>query len=157
MAATGCGLGMLPVGSILDGVIAEPSGLAAEVAAKALATSERIGGADGFGGAHLDDYSDHIDRHMGFHGAEYLADPDGRVVMRFENASEEEAVFQVVYLASHLGMDERIMEVSVAAASSATVDLPCAEIVGLGSLTDVGDIAARLAGGAELDNQWREP
>ena len=148
---------VMPFGGLLSDLQAQPTGLAAEVAAKALTTSERIGGTDGFGGVYLGDYMGHMDRHMGFHGADSLADPEGRVFMRFDNESGENSVFRVVYMASHLGLDEQTLEVAVDAASSVTVELPCAEIVGLGSLTEVGDVAALLGDGVSLDNRWCVP
>jgi hypothetical protein len=155
---TGCGMGFtfagLAAGSSDAG---EPTGLAGRVARTAATIAEQIGGEDGFGGTAVDGYLSHMEDHMGFHGTDELADPDGRMTVVLHNESEEDSTFDVVYMASHMGIDEQVLEVNVPAGDEVTVELPCSEIIGLGSLTLVGETAARLGDGTEFENTMSVP
>lgn len=155
---SGCGVGFMPDGMHgTNGGGEEPTGLAAQVAEKALTIGEQIGGEDGFGGAALDGYISHMEDHMGFHGTDDLADSEGHMTVVLLNESEEDSTFDVVYIASHMGIDEQILEVDVAAGDDVTVELPCSEIIGLGSLTLVGETAVQLGDGTEFENTMCVP
>lgn len=133
------------------------TGLATEVAAKALTIGEQIGGEDGFGGTVVGGYLFRMEDHMGFHGADNLADSTGRMTVVLHNESDEDCTFDVVYLASHMGIDEQTLEVEVSAGGEVAIELPCSEIIGLGSLTSVGDVAVELADGTVFENTMCVP
>lgn len=85
---TGCGMGFMFSGLVPGSSDAgEPTGLAAQVAGRALTIGEQIGGEDGFGGAVVDGYLSHMEDHMGFHGMDNLADPDGHMTVVLHNES----------------------------------------------------------------------
>lgn len=156
--SSGCGFGFMlggMDGTNGDGV--EPTGLATQVAEKALTIGEQIGGENGFGGAVLDGYRSHMEDRMGFHGADDLADPDGHMTVVLQNESSEDSTFDVVYIASHMGIDEQVRAVDVPAGDEVTVELPCSEIIGLGSLTLVGETAVQLDDGTEFQNTMCVP
>jgi len=156
--SSGCGFGFMPGGMHgTNGDDVEPTGLAAQVAGKAQTIAEQIGGEDGFGGAAFDGYLSHMDDHMGFHGTGDLADPDGHMTAVLLNETNEDSTFDVVYIASHFGLDEQVLEVDVPAGDEVTVELPCSEIIGLGSLTLVGATAVQLNGGTEFENTMCVP
>lgn len=155
---SGCGLGFMPGGmGGTNGDGGEPTGLAAQVAEKALTIGEQIGGEDGFGGAVMDGYLSHMEDHMGFHGTDDLADPDGHMTVVLRNDSDEDSAFDVAYVASHMSLDEQVLEVDVPPGDQMTVELPCSEIIGLGSLTLVGETAVQLEDGTELENTMCAP
>lgn len=154
----GCGMGFTFTGMMGGGMDGrEPTGLAAQVAGKAATIVEQIGGEDGFGGTVLDGYVSHMENHMGFHGLADLADPDGYMTVVLHNESAEDSTFDLVYLASHMGIDEQVLGVDVPAGGEVTVELPCSEIIGLGSLTVVGESAVQLADGTEFENTMCVP
>jgi len=148
--STGCGiLGSSNVG--------EPTGLAAEVALKAQQVAQVVGGPDGFGGPALDDYYGHMAQHMGFHGSAYLADPEGELTFELTNDTTLPCTFHLAYLNSGVGLDEVFEDVVVAPGESVNVNLPCAEIIGVGSLTEVGAVAVELEDGTPFDNSFCVP
>ncbi len=155
---TGCGMGFTFPGIGGEGTDANgPTGLAGQTAAKARTVADQIGGDDGFGGPLLDDYLSHMDDHMGFHGEEDLANDGQMMAVEFHNESDVDAVFHLVYMASHLGIEDQVTDVEVPAGEEVTVELPCSEIMGLGSLITVGEDAAELADGTTLDNRMCVP
>jgi len=139
------------------GTAGEAKVLAEQVAARALTIGELIGTGDGFGGLQMGGYLSHMEDHMGFHSPENLADPNSDVMVEFHNESDEMCTFDVVYSASYMGLIDQHMEVEVEAGETVVVELPCAEIVGLGSLTDVGMPAVHFTDGQTLDNEWCVP
>jgi len=156
--SSGCGFGFMPVESSgASNDSGEPSGLAAQVAGKAQAIGEQIGGEDGFGGTIMEGYVSHMEDHMGFHGTDDLADPDSHMSVVLLNESERDSTFDVVYIASHMGIDEQVLEIDVPAGDEVTVELPCSEMVGIGSLTVVGETAVQLRDGTRLDNTMCVP
>ena len=60
-------------------------------------------------------------------------------------------------MASHLGLDEQTLDVSVPTGEMIGTELPCSEIIGLGSLTMVGETAVHLADGTGIDNRFCVP
>lgn len=56
-----------------------------------------------------------------------------------------------------MGIDEQVLEVDVPAGGEVAIELPCSEIIGLGSLTVVGDVAVQLADGTEFENTMCVP
>jgi hypothetical protein len=153
VVSAGCGLGFGMMGGAGD----EPTGLAGELAAKAATVADQIGGDDGFGGLLMDDYESHMEDHMGFHGEDDLADDGQMMTVEFHNESDVDAVFHLVYMASHMGIEDQVTDVEVPAGEEVTVELPCSEIMGLGSFTTVGEEAADLADGTTLDNHMSVP
>ncbi len=135
----------------------EPTGLAADVAQKAQEVVQQIGGPNGFGGPFVEDYYEHMAQHMGFHGPEYLADPDGDLVFELTNDSSLPCTFHLAYIESSAGLEEQYEDIVVTPGDTVEVELPCAEIVGVGGLTDVGTIAGELADGTVFDNRWCVP
>ncbi|MEK7756290.1 MAG: hypothetical protein AAB385_03670 [Planctomycetota bacterium] len=127
------------------------------VAAKAIAVADLIGGAGGFGGMAMTGYSDHTPLSMGFVDADDLADPDDTMSVLLTNESTQEATFHLTYFASSLGFEEQTMDVVVGAGEETTVEIPCAEIVGMGSLTMPGAMGCHLADGIEVENTLAVP
>ncbi len=155
---TGCGTEFVFSGLVRgDSDANGQTGLVTQIAEKAAAIGERIGGENGFGGEVVDGYLSHMEDHMGFHGLSDLADPDGRMTVVLRNESEMDSSFDVVYVTSRMGIEEQIRQVRVLAGEETTVEIPCSEIVGLGSLTSVGETAVRLSDGAEFENTMCVP
>lgn len=152
------GVGVLVAGMVAGcGIEPAPTGLAADVAAEATAVAKQIGGANGFGGSLVDGYASHVESHMGFHGLDDLADPDSPITIALHNESDEDGTFHVVYLASQMSSEDQIMDVDISAGTTVTVEIPGSEIIGLGSLTIVGQAAAHMADGREVFNALAVP
>lgn len=134
-----------------------PTGLTADVTAKAEQVAREIGGTSGFGGPMLDGYLDHMDDHMGFHDASDLADENGTLSVTFTNESSEACTFHFAFLRSADGLDTQTRDVDVPAGQSVTVEMPCAELVGMGSLTEVGATAGSTADRGEFPNRYCVP
>jgi hypothetical protein len=134
-----------------------PNGLAGEVAAKADTVAQRIGGANGFGGMAMNGYMSQMPNHMGFDSMGDLADSNGHMTVVCRNESNQDASFRMVYLSSPMGLADQMMDITVPAGSEQEVQIPCSEIVGLGSLIAVGETAAETADGAQLDNRMCVP
>lgn len=135
----------------------QPTGVAAEVAAKAESVAANIGGADGFGGAMMNGFSGHMDDHMGFHGTEYLAQDGGMMTMELANQTGQPCTFHIAFISSPDGVREQSQDVTVDAGDTVNFEMPCAEMVGMGSLTNVGQMAAHMGDGAEIDNRFCVP
>lgn len=150
VSAIGCvpGLG-LPAGT--------PMGVAGEVAAKAEAIAAQVGGESGFGGTEMNGYRQHMGANMGFDGMADLADGSSQMTMRFHNQSDQECTFRLVYAASHMELTDETMEVTVGTGATETIEVPCAEMVGLGSMTSVGEVACELEDGTMFDNRMCVP
>ncbi len=126
-------------------------------AAKADAVARQIGGSTGFGGTAMDGYRGHFGAMMGFESSADLADPGNHMQIRLHNTTDEACTFHFVYAASHMGLDEVSSEITVPAGETVDFEPPCAEIVGLGSLENVGVPACTVAGGAAYGNDWAVP
>lgn len=137
--------------------VAPPSDLAAGIAAKADTVGQRIGGEDGFGGTLMDGYLMHMEDHMGFHDEDDLAASGEIMMVDLENATDEACTFHLNYVASQMDPEEMVMDVSVDAGEQAVIEIPCAEIIGLGSLTTVGVPAADLEHGTKVSNMMSVP
>lgn len=131
--------------------------LAPLVAAKATDVAGGIGGAGGFGGALMEGYFEHMPGQMGFRGADDLASAAGGITVRLRNESDEDGTFHISYFASHMGLDDLMRDVDVSAGGEVTLELPCAEIVGLGPLDIPGEAGCHLAGGEAIDNTMAVP
>jgi hypothetical protein len=138
-------------------VAGEPTGLPGEVAAKAIEVADLIGGSEGFGGSLMEGYIAHAPMHMGFLGLDELADIDGDIMVRLQNDAPEEATFHLSYFAGHMGSVEQMMDVDVEAGGQVTVELPCAEILGVGPLDQPGGVGCHLADGETVDNTMAVP
>lgn len=134
-----------------------PTGLTADVAAKAVQVAREIGGTTGFGGPMMNGFFDHMDDHMGFHDAADLAGENGTISVRFTNGSGQACTFHHAFMRSADGLDTQTRDVDVPSGQSVTIQMPCAEIVGMGSLTDVGANAGSGADGASFDNRYCVP
>ena len=131
--------------------------LAPFVDAKAVAVAEQIGGAAGFGGMMMDGYFDHAEQQIRFDAADDLADPDAAVTISVENGSTQACTFHVAYLASHMGLDEQTEDADVPAGDETTIEIPCAEVIGMGSLETPDAAACHLADGQAVDNAMSVP
>lgn len=151
--AAGCntGLGSLvPTGGSTDPDVAAAASKATQVAGT-------IGGQTGFGGLFMDGYFDHAPAQMGFLNPADLATADGEVVVRLHNDADEDCTFHLAYFAEHEGLDEQTMDVDVPAGADATVRVPCAEILGMGTLDTPGVPGCHLADGLAVPNTMAVP
>lgn len=135
----------------------QPTGLSADVAAKAAEVADLVGGPAGFGGTLMDGYIEHMADHMGFHGAAYLADAGAEVGFELVNESDLPCTFHIAYLQSSEGLEAQLEDVVVQPGEREELELPCAEILGVGSLDEVGAVAAALEDGAAFDNRMCVP
>lgn len=153
----GCGMMTGCTPTDLSGLLdAAPTGLAADAAKKAEQVAREIGGI-GFGGPMMNGYFDHMDDHMGFHDATDLADHNGTISVTFTNDSGRACTFQYVFMRSADGLDTQTRDVEVPAGGSLTIEMPCAETVGMGSLTEVGAPGGSADDGASFDNRYCVP
>ncbi len=135
-----------------------PTGVAARVADEALDAAQQIGGLNGFGGIMMAGYlSSHSAPYMGFLGDDDLAEPDRVVMVELANGSDLPCVFHLAFLSSPQSTDVQTQDVPVNAGETAIIEMPCSEIIGLGSLTEVGADAATLEGGATVANDIAVP
>ncbi len=153
----GCTMGPASLLESLFDLPADPTGLAAAVAGEAAAIAQRVGDPDGFAPGLLDDFLGHMGAHMGFGGLDDLADPNAPLRIELVNDADEPCVFHLGWIASHEGLDEQTLDVIVSPRDSEQVELPCAEIVGLGTLDEPGSAAAHLDDGTPLDNRFCVP
>ncbi|UCE59083.1 MAG: hypothetical protein JSU63_16765 [Phycisphaerales bacterium] len=135
----------------------DTDGLVSDVATKALSVASAVGGVDGFGGTLMDGYYDHMPAHMGFTVQSDLAPADGSLTVRLHNEADEPCEFHLAYFAGHLGLQERLLDVEVAVGEQVTVDLPCSEIVGAGSLDSPGEAGCHLQSGEAIFNTMAVP
>jgi len=149
------------VAAIAAGGCGVPSGGGAElvqsVVSKATDIATQIGGPAGYGGSAMAGYYDHTPRMMGFVDSDDLAGEGATLTIVLRNESTEEATFHLAYFASYRGSDQQSEEVVVAAGQEVEVELPCSEIVGMGSLNMPGSVGCHLAGGVEIDNSMAVP
>lgn len=134
-----------------------PTGVAADVAAKAQTVAQAIGGTNGFGGMAMDGYPGHMAEHMGFHGTAELAQNGENITLELTNQAGQPCTFYLAFIRSSDGVEEQTTDVSVPAGETVAVQMPCAEIVGIGSLTDVDAIACQLEDGTQFDNRLCVP
>ena len=137
--------------------LSTPTGVAGEVVQKAEEIASQIGGQAGFGGPLMNGYRQHMGGNMGFDGMSDLADPDETMMVRLHNDSDEDCTFHLVYSASHMDLSNQTMDVTVGAGQVETVELPCAEMIGLGSMTNVGEAACEFPDGSMFDNRMCVP
>lgn len=154
---TTCVSVMITAAGCANGLVTPEPGLPAEVASKAGEIGAQIGGVEGFGGLLMTGYLDHAPMHMGFVTGDDLASPDGTLTVRFHNETTIGGQFHLSYFASHMGLDEIVMNVDVAAGEVIQVELPCAEIVGLGPPDVPGSVAMHLQDGQIIDNTMAVP
>lgn len=129
----------------------------AAVAAKAVNVANHIGGAQGYGGTLMTGYPDHMPSNMGFIHADDLARSGGSTLVGFRNDSNFDCTFQLNYFASHMGFEEFSANIDVPADENVTFDIPCAEIIGLGSLETPGVTGCSLADGQTISNTMAVP
>jgi len=151
---TAWGLGCISMPALLGG------GNGADVSAvadKAVVVGSRVGGNQGHGGDLMEGYIDHVGSRMGFNSRSDLASPGGFLAVRLHNDADGDGTFHLGYFASHMGLDEQMMDVDVPARGEASVDIPCAEIVGLGPLETPGAPGFHFADGQAVDNMMAVP
>ncbi len=144
----------------MNGIVAPDGGdstAVTGVATKALDVAVQVGGADGFGGSLLDGYIDHMPDQMGFHGDDDLAPQTTNMMILVRNESVEAGTFHLSYFASHLGLEEQLMDVVVGAGEEVTVEIPCSEIVGMGPFGEPGEPGCYLEDGEAVDNTMVVP
>jgi hypothetical protein len=137
--------------------VTEPTGVTSEVAARALIVGEQIGGPDGFGGTRLNGFMNHMQDWMGFQTTRDLAADGETMTLTLSNQSTQPCTFYVTVLRSTEGLDPTTTQIFVPAEQTTIVEMPCAEIVNLGSLSDVGAAAAEFEDGLVLDNRMCVP
>ncbi len=155
---TGCVIS--PTGlldSLFDRPAATPSGLAAAVADKVEAIARRVGDPNGFAPGVVEDFFSHMGPHMGFRSLADLADPNAPLRIELVNDANQPCVFHLSWIASHAGLDEQTLDVIVGPQDREPLELPCAEIVGLGTLDAPGTPAAHLDDGTPLENRFCVP
>jgi hypothetical protein len=131
--------------------------LVSEVAAKATEVAGLVGGTNGFGGPMMDGFEAHCPANIGFDGAGDLANSNGTVACRFFNESSQACTFHLGTIASYAGLNEQTRDVDVPAGEDVTVDVPCAEIMGLGPLDRPGGVGCGLADGTTVANTLAVP
>lgn len=127
------------------------------VATKAERVAASVGGVDGFGGMPMTGYVDHVPSRMGFMGVSDLASSNGLMTIRLHNETEQDCQFHLSYFAHFEGLDEQLMNVDVASGGVTAVNIPCAEIVGIGPLETPGEVGCVLAGGGSVPNTMAVP
>lgn len=127
------------------------------VASKAVDVASHVGGSDGFGGTLMDGYVDHMPGHMGFDRVGDLASAGENMMVLVRNESNDDGTFHVSYFSSHMGLDEQVMNVAVGAGEGVTIEIPCSEIVGVGSLDSPGEPGCHLDNGEVVDNMMAVP
>lgn len=153
VAVAGCIPGFDLAGLLTPGT----TNLVAGVSAKAEDVAQNVGGQSGFGGEQMNGYRQHFGSMMGFRSMGDLADEDGQMRVRFHNESDEECTFHLVYAASHMELEDQTMDIVVGPGETMDVDIPCAEILGLGSMTEVGEIACEFDDGQMFGNEMCVP
>ena len=147
---TGCMNGVVPPGG------GDSTGVS-DLAAKALDVATEVGGATGFGGSLMDGYVAHMPGNMGFNGQDDLASETSDMIVLVRNESEQDGTFHVSYVASHMGLEDQMMDVEVPAGEEVAVEIPCSEIVGIGPLDEPGEPGCHLADGEAVDNVMAIP
>lgn len=147
---TGCTNGVIPLGG---GESTDVS----DLAAKALDAATEVGGENGFGGSLMDGYAAHMPGNMGFDGQGDLASDASGMMVLVRNESEQDGTFHVSYVASHMGLEDQMMDVEVPAGEEVTVEIPCSEIVGIGPLNEPGEPGWHFADGEAIDNMMAVP
>ncbi|MBI1827274.1 MAG: hypothetical protein HY287_03730 [Planctomycetes bacterium] len=146
-----------PTGCIVSGSPNATGNLAPLVDAKAVAVAEQVGGVAGFGGTMMDGYFNHAEQQIHFDSANDLADSNAHMTIAMRNNSTQTCTFHVAYLASHMGLDDQTEDAIVPAGGQTTIEIPCAEMVGMGSLETPGAVACQLANGQTVDNVMSVP
>lgn len=132
-------------------------GLASQVNAKATQIAQHIGGSAGFGGMAMQGYYAHAQGGMSFADAQDLADADATMMVTIQNDSTQSCTVHLAYIASAVGLTDQTRDVEVAAGDEVTVEVPCAEMMGTGSLETPGASACQLADGETIDNRMSVP
>ena len=127
------------------------------VNAKATAVAGQVGGAGGFGGMMMVGYFEHAKRQIRFDDMNDLADPNATMTVTVQNGSSQACTFHVAFLAGNLGLDEQTEDADLAAGEGTTIELPCAEMIGMGALETPGAAACHLADGQAVDNVMSLP
>ena len=127
------------------------------VDAKAVAVAEQVGGSGGFGGTMMDGYFNHAMQQIRFDDPNDLADSNATMIVTIQNGSTQACTFHVAYLASPIGVDEQTEDADVPAGEETTIEIPCSELIGMGSLETPGVAACHLADGQAVDNVMSVP
>jgi hypothetical protein len=145
----------LPGGAGGGGTVSD---LVAAVAAKATDVADQVGGAEGFGGMMMGGYRQHGPAGMGFVDDDDLADSNGVMMVRMHNRTQEACTLHMSYIASYLGLDEETEDFDIPAGGEVTFELPCAEIVGAGPLTEPGGVGCHVGtNGLPVGNHMMVP
>ena len=128
-----------------------------DVVAQATAVAEQIGGENGFGGSRMNGYAGHMAADMAFRGPADLGDVGRNMMFELVNDSDQPCTFHVAYWLGAESTDEQYAEVAVAPGETVDFELPCADIVGVGSLEEVGAEAVLLPDGTPFDNRMCVP
>lgn len=139
------------------GLPADGSADATQVAAKAIAVGNMIGGAAGYGGTRMNGYMQHAEAQMGFMTGSDLAGQGNMMNVMLHNESGQACTFYLDYVASQEGAGEQTQDVSVAAGGEQVVQVPCSEVMGLGPLENPGAAGCVLADGQAFSNMMAVP
>jgi hypothetical protein len=129
----------------------------AEVAAKAVQVASQIGGANGFGGMRMAGYMQAAPSNMGFNSGSDLASPNSMMTLVLHNGSTQTCTFHLAYYSSQVGTAEQSQDVTVPPGQTGTTQIPCSEIVGLGSLEDPQGVGCTLGNGQTVGNMMTVP
>lgn len=133
------------------------SASSSDVSSKAVEVASSVGGANGFGGVRMTGYADHMPPQMGFGAEADLASSAGGMTVRLNNQSDADGTFHISYFASHMGLEDQMMDVEVPAGEEITVEIPCSEIVGIGPFDEPGEPGCHLATGEAIANTMAVP
>ncbi len=127
------------------------------VATKANSVASSVGGQDGYGGALMMGYADHMPEQMGFTSRGDLAGHGDMMTISLRNEADQVGTFHLSYFASHMGFVDEMMDVEVPAGDETTLEIPCSEIVGMGPLHEPGAAGCHLDDGEAVDNMMAVP
>ncbi|GMU23466.1 MAG: hypothetical protein AMXMBFR13_35440 [Phycisphaerae bacterium] len=127
------------------------------VAEKAAQVASLIGGPTGFGGMSMSGYMQAAPSQMGFNSSSDLATPGGMMTVRMHNQAGQACTFHLAYSSSQADPSDQTQDVTVPAGQTGTVQIPCAEIMGLGSLNDSQAVGCTLADGRTFANMMAVP
>lgn len=127
------------------------------VTSKAVEVAASVGTASGFGGVVMTGYAEHMPFQLGFGSEADLASAASAMTVRLTNQSDADGTFHLSYFASHMGFDDFSQDINVSAGDDVTIELPCAEILGLGPLAGPGEAGCHLANGEAIANTMAVP
>jgi len=127
------------------------------VAEKAAEVASQIGGPTGFGGMDMSGYMQAAPSQMGFNSPDDLASPGGMMTVRLHNQAGQACTFHLAYFSTQADPNDQTQDVTVPPGQVGTVQIPCAEMMGLGSLDNPLAVGCTLADGQIVANMMAVP